>query len=69
MQASFALFERIFQYLDLEHEIVDKPGAKTLERVRGQVALRNVWFHYEEPELYQRDGTVPSQGAHGRSRT
>ena len=52
----FALFERIFQYLDLEHEIVDKPGAKTLERVRGQVALRNVWFHYEEPELYQRDG-------------
>ena len=50
VQSSLALFERIFQYLDLPHEIVDAPGAKTLpaDRVRGDVALRNVWFRYEE---------------------
>jgi ATP-binding cassette subfamily B protein len=50
VQSSLALFERIFQYLDLPHEIVDAPGAKALppDRVRGEVALRNVWFHYDE---------------------
>jgi ATP-binding cassette subfamily B protein len=51
VQGSLALFERIFQYLDLEHEIVDAPGALALtpEQIRGQVALRDVSFRYEEP--------------------
>jgi ATP-binding cassette subfamily B protein len=50
VQSSLALFERIFQYLDLPNEIVDAPGAKALpvDHVRGEVALRNVWFRYEE---------------------
>src|SRR5207237_871322 len=50
VQSSLALFERIFQYLDLEHEIVDAPDAKPLTRaqVTGRVDLRHVWFHYEE---------------------
>ena len=51
VQGSLALFERIFQYLDLEHEIVDAPGALALtpERISGRVALRDVSFRYEEP--------------------
>jgi ATP-binding cassette, subfamily B, bacterial len=51
VQSSLALFERIFQYLDLPNEIVDAPDARSLplDRVRGEVALRNVWFRYEEP--------------------
>ena len=51
VQSSLALFERIFQYLDLPHEIVDAPDAEELplDQVRGEVALRNVYFHYEEP--------------------
>ena len=50
VQSSLALFERIFQYLDLPNEIVDAPGAKGVARddVRGEVALRQVWFRYEE---------------------
>ena len=50
VQSSLALFERIFQYLDLAHEIVDAPGAKALppDRLRGEVALRDVWFRYED---------------------
>jgi len=50
VQSSLALFERVFQYLDLPNEIVDAPGARALplNRVRGEVALRNVWFRYEE---------------------
>jgi ATP-binding cassette subfamily B protein len=59
VQSSLALFERIFQYLDLPNEIVDAPGAKALplDRVRGEVALSNVWFRYEEPS--DTDGARP----------
>jgi ATP-binding cassette, subfamily B, bacterial len=51
MQSGAALFERVFQYLDLPHEIVDSPGARRLptEQVRGAVAFRDVWFRYPEP--------------------
>src|SRR6266511_2508140 len=52
VQSSLALFERIFQYLDLEHEIVDTSGARPLEpeKVRGKIAFQHVWFQYEHPE-------------------
>jgi len=48
MQASLALFQRIFEYLDLPHEITDAPDAIELppSRVRGEVSLRNVSFRY-----------------------
>jgi ATP-binding cassette subfamily B protein len=51
VQASLALFERIFQYLDLPHDIVDRRDARTIpaEEIRGEVALQDVWFRYEEP--------------------
>jgi ATP-binding cassette, subfamily B, bacterial len=50
VQSSLALFERIFQYLDLEHEIVDSPSARALSRsqVAGRVGLRHAWFRYED---------------------
>jgi ATP-binding cassette subfamily B protein len=45
---AFALFDRVFEYLDLPHEIRDKPGALALrpDQVRGQVEFRNVGFSY-----------------------
>lgn len=48
VQASLALFERIFAYLDLPQEIVDAPDAITLppEQVRGAISLRTVSFRY-----------------------
>ena len=51
IQSSLALFERIFEYLDLPHEIVDAPDAVTLdpERVRGRITLRDVSFRYGSP--------------------
>src|SRR5215211_1064167 len=53
IQSSLALFERVFQYLDLEHDIVDAPDAIELprERVRGAVRFEHVFFRYEEPTL------------------
>ena len=45
---SLALFDRIFEYLDLDPEIVDAPDALTLgpADVRGQVRFRRVSFRY-----------------------
>jgi ATP-binding cassette, subfamily B, bacterial len=49
VQSSLALFERVFQYLDLEHEIVDAPNATAIPKreVRGEVGFRNVHFRYD----------------------
>ena len=49
IQSSLALFDRIFEYLDLERDIVDKDGALELrpDEVRGEVNFDDVWFRYE----------------------
>lgn len=44
--SSLALFERIFDYLDLEHEIADRPGAVALDDVAGEVRFDHVSFSY-----------------------
>jgi ATP-binding cassette, subfamily B, bacterial len=48
VQGSLALFDRIFEYLDLDPEIVDAPDAVALDpaTVRGRVRLREVSFRY-----------------------
>ncbi|MGH8899473.1 MAG: ABC transporter ATP-binding protein [Egibacteraceae bacterium] len=48
VQSSLALFERIFAYLDLPHDIVDAPDATRLaaDRVQGAISLRNASFRY-----------------------
>lgn len=49
IQSALALFDRIFEYLDLERDIVDRDGAIELrpEEVSGDVALADVWFRYD----------------------
>lgn len=49
VQSSLALFDRIFEYLDLPHEIRDAPDAVDLATVTGHVRLRDVRFRYEDP--------------------
>jgi ATP-binding cassette subfamily B protein len=59
IQGSLALFDRIFEYLDLEPEITDAPDAVTLEpaTVRGEVAFSRVAFAYPpEPAAAVRTG-------------
>jgi ATP-binding cassette subfamily B protein len=46
VQTSLALFGRIFEYLDLPVDIVERPGARALSGVRGDVQLEDVWFRY-----------------------
>ncbi len=50
IQSSMALFDRIFEYLDMPHEIADAPDAQTKEpeEVQGRVRFRDVSFRYDE---------------------
>jgi ATP-binding cassette, subfamily B, bacterial len=59
IQSSLALFERVFEYLDLEPEIVDAPDAVRLDprSVRGEVALRDVTFEYPQASPAAIDGS------------
>jgi ATP-binding cassette subfamily B protein len=56
VQSSLALFDRIFEYLDLPHEIRDAPDAVALEAVTGHVRLRDVRFRYEDPPAEEMTG-------------
>ena len=47
LQSSMALFERVFEYLDLEQEIVDTDDATELGAVEGHIRYDHVWFAYE----------------------
>ncbi len=47
IQSSLALFDRIFEYLDLPVEIADGPAGRTLPAPRGEVAFQDVSFTYE----------------------
>ncbi|MBD0738933.1 ABC transporter ATP-binding protein [Streptomyces sp. CBMA29] len=64
VQTSLALFQRIFEYLDLPVDITERPDARTLDRVRGDVRFEHVDFAYDPesgaPTLRDIDITVPA---------
>jgi ATP-binding cassette subfamily B protein len=47
VKSSSALFERIFEYLDMPVDIA--PGTRDLPAPRGDVALDDLWFRYTGP--------------------
>ncbi len=49
IMASFAVFERIFEYLDLVPEVDDAPDAAALPRTGGHVRFEHVHFAYPPP--------------------
>jgi ATP-binding cassette subfamily B protein len=48
IQSSGALFERIFEYLDLPVDL--EPGARSLKDLRGELRFDDVWFRYDGEE-------------------
>lgn len=48
--SSFALFERIFQYLDMPRDIADRDSSVALDShdVKGRIEFKDVMFRYEE---------------------
>lgn len=45
---SMALFERIFQYLDLKSELVETICAKNIDNIKGNILFKHVYFSYTE---------------------
>ena len=48
VQTSLALFDRVFEYLDLDVEIDEKPDAVALGHVSGDVRFEDVSFRYDD---------------------
>jgi ATP-binding cassette subfamily B protein len=61
IQGALALFDRIFEYLDMPVEISDRPDALqlTTEQVRGVVCFNDVTFTYKRDQIPLSDGPVP----------
>lgn len=49
LMTAFVSFERVFEVLDYESPIVDRPGAKELPNPRGKVEFDHVSFAYPGP--------------------
>ncbi|GAA2405068.1 MULTISPECIES: ABC transporter transmembrane domain-containing protein [Streptomyces] len=66
IQTSLALFQRIFEYLDLPIDITERAEPVRLDRVKGEVRFENVSFGYDDkggPVLDGIDLTVPAGGS------
>ena len=57
-QQGMAALDKIFDLLDTEPDLVDKPDAEDPGRLRGEVELDRVWFSYAPPgeDVDERDG-------------
>ncbi len=60
VMGALALFDRIFEYLDLEQEIVDAPDAVSLDpaKVAGHVEFDHVTFRYGENQEHPTLGDI-----------
>ncbi|MFG2950407.1 ABC transporter ATP-binding protein [Streptomyces adustus] len=63
IQTSLALFQRIFEYLDLPVDIIERAEPVHLDEVKGEVRFEDVTFGYDDkggPVLDGIDITVPA---------
>ncbi|MET7692918.1 ABC transporter ATP-binding protein [Streptomyces sp. NPDC005483] len=58
IQTSLALFQRIFEYLDLPVDITEREDPVHLDRVKGEVRLENVEFRYDGDEDKDKRGPI-----------
>ncbi len=60
IQGAFALFDRIFEYLDLPVDLADRPGATVLnpETVAGHIRFDHVAFRYDPDD--DREPALPA---------
>jgi ATP-binding cassette subfamily B protein len=67
VQTSLALFRRIFEYLDLEPAIVDRPDPVRLtpQELRGEIVFADVHFRYPEPRRLSGAGSASRFGEQG----
>jgi ATP-binding cassette subfamily B multidrug efflux pump len=59
--------ERVFEILDAQSEVVEKPDAGVLPAIQGRVAFEGVWFRYFGPK--DTPTSVPSPAGGGSKRS
>lgn len=68
IQASVAVFERIFEYLDMVPDVQNRPNAAAPNRIRGHIVFDHVCFSYPKtPPLPSADIPEESSFAHPNS--
>ncbi|MDQ0785651.1 ATP-binding cassette subfamily B protein [Streptomyces sp. B3I7] len=66
IQTSLALFQRIFEYLDLPIDITERENPVHLDKVRGEIRFEKVAFAYDDksgPILRDIDLSIPAGGS------
>ncbi|MFE2265069.1 ABC transporter ATP-binding protein [Streptomyces griseosporeus] len=64
IQTSLALFQRIFEYLDLPIDITERENPVHLDQIKGEVRFEDVTFHYDAAA----DGGEGTEGKADRAR-
>ncbi|MFF9278066.1 ABC transporter ATP-binding protein [Streptomyces griseosporeus] len=63
IQTSLALFQRIFEYLDLPIDITERENPAHLDQIKGEVRFEDVTFHYDAAA----DGGAGAEGTEGKA--
>jgi ATP-binding cassette subfamily B protein len=66
LMTALVSFERVFEVLDLETPIADRPGALTLEHPHGHIRLERVSFRYPSGEGVSLASLEGPQSPHGQ---
>ena len=77
IQRSMTACERLFNLLDVEPEVLDKPNALHIDTFKGKIEFKHVWFAYEKENWILKDvsfvieprQTVAFVGATGAGKT
>ncbi|MEU4871422.1 ABC transporter ATP-binding protein [Streptomyces sp. NPDC021608] len=64
IQTSLALFQRIFEYLDLPVDITERENPVHLDQIKGEVRFEDVVFRYDDRDA-DRDGEDGGDGRKG----
>ncbi|WP_329407066.1 ABC transporter ATP-binding protein/permease [Streptomyces sp. NBC_00704] len=66
IQTSLALFQRIFEYLDLPIDITEREDPVHLDQIKGEVRFEDVVFRYDDPDGVDDGGGLDGRGGDDR---
>ena len=55
LQKAFTASERIFNLLDVEPQVLDKPDAIKIDKFEGKIEFKHVWFAYKDENWILKD--------------